>query len=52
MLKITVVFLLLLTSCTLSFQNISTHGVATDLVDEDMEANADIKPDISIPLGK
>jgi hypothetical protein len=25
-----------ITSCTLSFQNISTHGTATDLVDEDL----------------
>lgn len=24
----------MLTSCTLSFQNISTHGTATDLVDD------------------
>jgi len=26
---------LLLTGCTLSFQNISTHGTATDVVDQE-----------------
>ena len=28
------VIMLTLTGCTISFQNISTHGTATDLVDE------------------
>ena len=43
------VALLFLTSCTLSFTNISTHGTATDLVDEEQAAKADVKPNISIP---
>lgn len=43
------VAVLLLTSCTLSFQNISTHGVARDLVDENQAATADVKPVVSIP---
>ncbi len=38
-----------LNSCTISFQNISTHGVATDLVDENQAATADVKPVVSIP---
>lgn len=39
-----------LTSCTLSFQNIDTHGVATDVVDEDLQTDADVSPDISLPV--
>lgn len=41
---------LIFTSCTISFQNISTHGTATDLVDENQAATADIKPVITVPL--
>ena len=41
---------ILMTSCTLSFQNISTHGVATDLVDENQAATADVKPNLNMPL--
>jgi len=35
-------------SCTLSFQNISTHGVAQDLIDEELtpEITTDIKATI------
>ncbi len=40
---------ILATSCTLCFQNISTHGYANDLVDEAQEATAHIKPNVSIP---
>jgi hypothetical protein len=34
-------------SCTLAFQNISTHGVAEDLVDEELtpEITTDVKAD-------
>jgi hypothetical protein len=42
-------FMVLVVGCTLSFQNISTHGVTSDLVDEDQEATADIKTDLKIP---
>ncbi len=38
--------LALLSGCTISFQNISTHGTATDLVDENQAATADV----SMPL--
>lgn len=34
--------------CTLSFQNISTHGTATDLVDEHQTASP--KTDANIPI--
>lgn len=44
------VYLLMLQSCTISFQNISTHGVATDLVDENQKADADIRSNFEIPL--
>lgn len=40
---------LILQSCTISFQNISTKGTATDLVDQNQDATADIKPVITIP---
>lgn len=33
------------TSCTLSYQNISTHGTASDVVDQDQQASPDIKAD-------
>ena len=39
---------LLLSSCTISFQNISTHGVADDLIDEEKSASPDI--DTSLPI--
>ena len=42
-------FLGSLTSCTISFQNISTHGNAQDLGDEDLTSSPDISPDISVP---
>lgn len=51
----TLVFLIVLlvgflvfTGCTLSFQNISTHGTATDLVDEEQTASP--KTDATIPI--
>ena len=40
---------LFLSGCTLSFVNISTHGKATDLVDEELTSEADVKPEIQIP---
>lgn len=41
--------MLCLNSCTISFQNISTHGTATDLVDQEQGAKADVKPTVTIP---
>ena len=48
---ILLIFLLaILVSCTVSFQNISTHGVADDLVDEQMSTTPDVKTDLSLPF--
>jgi len=42
----------LLSGCTYSVTNIQTRGVASDLVDEEQEATADVKPVLHIPLVK
>jgi hypothetical protein len=42
--------LLLLSSCTLSFSNIDTHGTASDLVDEQLTADPDVSPTITVPV--
>jgi len=42
------IILFLFSCCTLSFQNISTHGTATDLVDEHQTASP--KTDANIPI--
>lgn len=39
-----------LSGCTISMQNISTHGTATDLVDEEQTASPDFKTDLKIPV--
>lgn len=44
-----VILPLLLVGCTLSFSNISTHGTATDLVDEEQAATPNVSPTINIP---
>lgn len=41
---------LALSSCTLSFQNVDTHGTATDLIDENLETSP--QTDLSIPVAK
>lgn len=46
---ISVALCLLLVGCTLSFQNISTNGKATDLVDEQQTASPDVSPNLVIP---
>lgn len=42
-------FLGSLTSCTISFQNISSHGTSGNLGDDDFKSDADVNPDIEIP---
>lgn len=42
--------LFMLSSCTISFQNISTNGKAEDVVDDQLEATADVKPNLNIPI--
>lgn len=39
----------MLMGCTLSFQNISTHGTATDLVDQNQDAKADVTANLTKP---
>lgn len=39
------------TGCTISFQNIDTHGMAADLVDENQNTNPNISPNIEVPVG-
>lgn len=39
--------LLLLSSCSMNFQNISTNGTAKDIVDD--QADPDIKPNVQLP---
>jgi hypothetical protein len=35
-------------SCTISFQNISTIGEASDIVDENQDARADVRPNVTL----
>ena len=39
-----------LSSCTISLQNISTHGTANDLVDENMATSPNVSPVITAPM--
>ena len=39
-----------LTGCGLTFQNIDTHGPATDLVDETETATPTISPTLNVPI--
>jgi hypothetical protein len=41
---------LLLCSCTLSFQNIDTHGTASDLVDDTLSTTPNVSPNINVPV--
>ena len=45
-----VMCLMLFSSCTISMQNISTHGTATDLVDENQSTDPQVKTNLKIPL--
>lgn len=40
---------LLLTSCTLSFNNIATEGHSSDVVDEQQETSPTVSPNLVIP---
>lgn len=40
----------ILSSCTISFQNISTHGTASDVVDQDQRTDPDVAPVVTIPV--
>lgn len=40
---------IILCGCTISFTNISTHGTAQDVVDEEQSADPQIDADIDLP---
>lgn len=50
----TAIFLILgvsiLNSCTISFQNISTHGTATDLGDEQLSTTPTVTTSLNVPI--
>ena len=43
-----VAYLYFICSCTISFQNISTHGTATDVVDDNMTNDVQANPNVSL----
>lgn len=40
---------LILNSCTYSINMVHTEGSATDLIDENQKATADVKPNLNVP---
>lgn len=44
-----VLFSILLTACTISFQNVSTHGQADDLIDEQQETTPSVPVHVELP---
>lgn len=42
-------FCLILNSCTYSINMIHSEGAATDLIDENQKADADVKPNLNLP---
>ena len=50
MLFIDLALCLTLSACTISVTTIHSQGQATDLIDQDQKADAQVSPDISIPL--
>ncbi len=45
-----IVMMWLLSGCTLSFSNVSTHGTAADVVDSTPTQSNDIKPSTSLQI--
>jgi hypothetical protein len=41
---------LILNSCTYSVNLIHSEGQATDLIDENQKADADVRPNLNIPI--
>lgn len=41
--------LLLLQSCTYNISIVDTHGQASDVIDSNQSADADVKPNLNIP---
>lgn len=44
-----IILFILLCSCTISFQNVSTNGKADDLIDEEQTANPNVNAEVSLP---
>ena len=42
-------FCLILNGCTYSINMVHTQGSATDVVDENQKADADVRPNITLP---
>lgn len=40
----------LLIGCTLTFQNIDTHGTATDLIDDTAQTSPTVSPTLNVPM--
>jgi flagellar basal body-associated protein FliL len=47
---IVIIAMYIVSGCTISFQNISTHGTATDLVDENQRTDPTTNPNFNIPI--
>lgn len=47
---IAIVLSVLLTSCTISFQNVSTHGTADDLIDEEQTTSPNVDASVTLPV--
>ena len=41
--------LVFLSSCTISLQNFTTNAKAQDLIKDDLDASADVQPELKIP---
>lgn len=48
--RLLILSLMGLSSCTYSINMVHTQGIADDVVDENQKADADIKPNLNIPL--
>ena len=47
--NISLIFCVLLSGCTFSFNNIATEGHSSDVVDEEQSADAKVDPVLSLP---
>ncbi len=46
----TLISLCLLISCNITLSNVSTHGTASDVVDEEESATPTISPTVTLPI--
>lgn len=44
-----IIFAILFTSCTISLQNVSTHGEADDLIDDQQSASPSVPVHVELP---